>query len=312
MALQRDTEVGHRGLGNTMPGRRARGFCITIFKEDDLKAFNTEDCRYKIAGREVCPDTGREHMQCYIYYDNARSFKTVKRKFPRSHIEIGRGTAEQNREYCSKDGDFQEAGEMPHQGKKISADDLVEMTDEQIIEMDMRCHKAYINAKRKLKGRTHVDDWFKDVKVYWIQGASGSGKSMSAMKMIKDLSKSGYFAEIQYVNNFWNINDEDTEVALYDDFRDSHCKPSEFIKFIDYNRHTINVKGGHMTNNYTLIIFTSVQRLKDIYRKMKDQEPKKQWERRIEVIDLYDQNEHRDLDDQLREEEDSIDLSNFK
>ena len=49
----------------------------------------------------------------------------------------------------------------------------------------------------------------------------------------------------------------------------------------------MNVKGGHVKNNYKLIIFTSVQRLREIYRNVDEYERREQWERRIEVIDKY-------------------------
>ena len=51
----------------------------------------------------------------------------------------------------------------------------------------------------------------------------------------------------------------DSPIALYDDFRDSHMKPSEFINFIDYNVHGLNIKNGEIQNNYKYIIITSVQ-----------------------------------------------------
>ncbi len=64
-------------------------------------------------------------------------------------------------------------------------------------------------------------------------------------------------------------------------------KPVEFINFIDYNKQLMNTKGGNKRNNYELIIITSVQKLEDIYKNIIYPEPRKQWERRVQVIDLY-------------------------
>ena len=60
---------------------------------------------------------------------------------------------------------------------------------------------------------------------------------------------------------------------------------SEFINFIDYNRHRMNIKGSSCMNDYKLIIITSVQKLNEIYSNCNG-EPRKQWERRVERIIL--------------------------
>lgn len=73
------------------------------------------------------------------------------------------------------------------------------------------------------------------------------------------------FEEVKYENGFWNGIGDGTGCCVYDDFRDSHMKASEFINFIDYNVHNLNIKGGNVKNNYNLIIITSVFPLNDIY-----------------------------------------------
>ena len=69
------------------------------------------------------------------------------------------------------------------------------------------------------------------------------------------------------------------------DFRDSDMKASEFINFIDYNVHNLNYKQGSAKNKYHLIIITSVQDPKKIYKNIKG-EPRKQWLRRMKTINL--------------------------
>lgn len=66
------------------------------------------------------------------------------------------------------------------------------------------------------------------------------------------------FEEVKFNGQFWMGVSEGTGCAVYDDFRASHMKPSEFINFIDYNVHNLNVKGGQIKNKYNLIIITSV------------------------------------------------------
>ena len=93
---------------------------------------------------------------------------------------------------------------------------------------------------------------------------------------------------VKHNNDFWDKKGvgDGRGAAIYDEFRDSHVKASEFINFIDYNRHYLNVKGGSQMNNFNRIIITSVQHPEHIYAGIADEEPRKQWLRRMNIIDL--------------------------
>ncbi|ORX53748.1 hypothetical protein BCR36DRAFT_246371, partial [Piromyces finnis] len=91
---------------------------------------------------------------------------------------------------------------------------------------------------------------------------------------------------IKFIGGFYLGVTKMARVAIYDDFRDSHMKPSEFINLIDYNKHWMNIKGSAMLNDYLCVIITSVQKFSKIYRNV-DDEPRTQWERRVEVIDMF-------------------------
>jgi len=68
---------------------------------------------YAIAGLEVCPLTGRLHLQCaYITTDRYR-FEQMRLKFIPHHVESMRKAAWRNRRYCKKDGQFTEIGVLP-------------------------------------------------------------------------------------------------------------------------------------------------------------------------------------------------------
>lgn len=56
---------------------------------------------------------------------------------------------------------------------------------------------------------------------------------------------------------------------------------------IDYRTYNLNIKGGSVKNKYELIIFTSVQKLSSVYKNVEEYERREQWERRINLIDLY-------------------------
>lgn len=262
-----------------------RSYAMTIFNREEADKLKTLNYKYLLIGTEICPTTKKTHYQTYVQFKSSISFDSLKKKLPTTHIEPAKGNAQQNIKYCKKDGDiYFEDGTLPYQ--KLSVKQIREMTEEELVEHDPRCHKAYISAKQILEANIDVEEWAKKVEVYYIQGPSGSGKSEAAKTIIRELKdKYGTKMNLIKCENGFYTGTGTAKIAIYDEFRDSHMKASEFINLIDYNVHYLNIKGGQRLNKYELIIITSVQNVKDIYGNMKG-EPRKQWERRIKVIDM--------------------------
>lgn len=103
-------------------GRRYRAWVFTInnWTQEDLERCRLlkDTCRYTIFGREVAPTTGTRHIQGYAYFTNALTMSALSKKLPRARLEQAKGNPGENREYCSKEGDFEEYGDIPEQGKR--------------------------------------------------------------------------------------------------------------------------------------------------------------------------------------------------
>lgn len=244
-----------------------------------LKAF-----RYILACLEIAPTTGKEHIHIYVYFNVPVALS--KKKLLKVHVEFCRGSPQSNIAYLKKGGKILiEHGDTPNQGA-ATVNDLKQVANPG--ELDWRQLNTWTKIHSDMEADMDIDDWHKEVKVYYIQGPSGIGKSEKAKQLIRDNKQKygGKFNRVKCEGNFWLGVGNEAKVAVYDDFRDSHMKASEFVNFIDYNKQLMNVKGGQKTNKYELIIITSVQRLEEIYKNMTD-EPRKQWERRVEVINMY-------------------------
>lgn len=96
----------------------AKHWCFTVNNptpEDKAglaTAWEEGKLAYLVAGNEV-GDQGTPHIQGYVVLAKKTRLAGVKKLFPRSHVELARGTPKQASEYCKKDGDFQEWGELP-------------------------------------------------------------------------------------------------------------------------------------------------------------------------------------------------------
>lgn len=136
----------------------------------------------------------------------------------------------------------------------------------------------------------NINDYYKGDKlnVFYIYGPSGAGKTRKAQEIIKMFNYSE-FDEVKHKNGFYLGVSGKCKACIYDDFRPSHMDVSEFINFIDYNKHNLNIKGGSKKNDYELIIITSINNPHNIYKNCTDnEETKTQWIRRMKIINIED------------------------
>ena len=267
--------------GNTTPSAlKSRAFLFTINEIEQWPKLqqlleNLKSCDYVIASHENAPTTGHEHIHCYAHFSTP--YRLSQRFFNlRIHVDKCRGTPKQCIDYVSKDGDIiYERGEKPHQGQALTVGDLMEIDDPKCLSWN-QLHVWNQLHPQKIK----KSEWHKDVKVYYIYGPSGIGKSLKAQELADD-----EFDEVKFVNGFYVGISDGTGCCIYDDFRPSQMPAAEFINFIDYNVHNLNVKGGNVKNKYTKIIITSIISPHLIYNNMPE-EAKQQWLRRIECINL--------------------------
>ena len=290
--------------GNTIPSHRlqSRAFQLTlneISRWDALKGYleGRKMLDFAIACVEKAPTTGHEHIHCYIHF-SAPTILAIS-KTCGAHIEVCRGSPNQNIAYVRKDGDIiWEYGEEPHQGRSIK--EVKEMSKEQREDLPVSLKKIVDKINEEEEADMDIDDMYKQVIVFYIYGPSGSGKTEKAKEIVR-LNKESFGSKInlvKYYNGFWS-GIGTANICIYDDFRDSHLPASEFINFIDYNKHYLNIKGGTKINNYKMIIITSVQDPKDIYKNVVG-EPRQQWFRRMEVIEMKaDENDDDDSDDDI-------------
>lgn len=101
-------------------------FCFTDYERDlsfwDKKKLNW---RYIIIGDEICPTTGRQHWQGFIYFKNQRHWNAVRKLLSPRHVNICKGSAQENITYCSKDGNIiLEDGDRPSQGQRTDLNEV--------------------------------------------------------------------------------------------------------------------------------------------------------------------------------------------
>lgn len=298
-----ETKTGKENLGNTSNQvfkKKCKNAILTVQKSkfdeienifkylEHYKAFN-----YILACKHDGPS--EEHVHIYVQYDNARTIDS--RYLYGSHLEQAMGSAQKCIAYLKaedtkhklagvKSETIYEKGEARLRGNINTIKDLKEIKN--IDEVEPRHLNTWLKVK---SNKIHINEWHKKVKVIYMWGESEMGKSLSATRQLI-FNHEEEFDEVKHIGEFWHGvgGDEVFGVAIYDDFRDSDMKASEFINFIDYNVHNLNYKNGSAKNKYHLIIITSVQDPHEIYKGVKG-EPRKQWLRRMKIINLNNTHE---------------------
>lgn len=267
---------------------RARAFQFTLNEIDKYETLKNiisskKSCDYYISCKEIAPTTGHEHIHMYAHFKNPyRLCKEIVNL--NIHIVKCDKSPARNIAYIEKDGNIlDEWGVRPKQGMH-TVGELMEMNSPKDLKSNE--YNTWMKIHTVANNDIDIEDLHKEVKIYYIFGPSGIGKTEKAKQIVRD-NKDKYGTKVNMVKregDFWNGTGT-AKIAIYDEFRDSSMKPSEFINFIDYNVHPLNIKGGSIINRYELIIITSVQNPKYIYSNIGD-EPRKQWLRRMEVIDM--------------------------
>lgn len=118
---------------------RARNWCFTInnYDEDDIlllrETAELPCCRYLVFQQEVA-QSGTSHLQGYVSLNSQQRIGQLKKLVgDRAHLEVAKGTPQQNRDYCSKEqtgqaGTLEEFGSIPErkQGKRNDLEEIID------------------------------------------------------------------------------------------------------------------------------------------------------------------------------------------
>jgi len=241
-----------KALTQKMPRKagtvRTRTYCVTInnYKDDDLELLkNLDFIRYGVFGKEV-GESGTPHLQGYLQLKAPNTTKWLQKKLQKAGVSgctllHANGTPEENKTYCSKDGDFTEWGEMKTERGRTDIKKLLEMTAsgaknaelrEECPVAYMRYYKAVDRVRRDIKEERaeeklmeeyegcELRDWQEkavkrlleqdDRKVLWyVDEVGNSGKSWLAKYIAAKLDgfyvSGGKTADIAYAYQYQEL-----------------------------------------------------------------------------------------------------------
>lgn len=250
-----------------------KAWCFTLNNTHDYDKLNgVVDWQYMIAGKEVAPTTGTNHLQCYVYFNRRKTFAAVKKMVPGAHFEPAWGSAEENRDYCMEDGDYVELGTLPDttggaSGGKATArkyKTCISLSKSGEFEKLEDIHPDQVWLHYHTMKRMSMDNP-KPVQALdkldneWIWGEPGVGKSRLAR-----LQNPGAYIKL---HNKWWLGYQNQDVVIYDDLDKSESNwIGAFLKtWADHYPFPAETKGDGMLIRPAKIIVTSNYTPEDIW-----------------------------------------------
>jgi len=263
---------------------RSRSYCFTLHTDEAKEIKFPDNVRYAIYQYELTPTTNKLHAQGYMQINTPLSVKSASKILPGAHLEIAKGTLEDNIKYCSKT-DTRLPGSNPYifgeplkQGQRTDLNkihDLIKsgLTPNQIAAECPSEFVKYSTGIRKLyDALLDVPRKFK-TEVIWLCGPTGSGKSQYAWGKAPDAYEKS--------NNKWWDGYNHEETIIMDDLDTTVFPVKELLKLFDRYPYRLEIKGSSCQFNSKRIYVTHKDRPEFAFQSHPDKE---EILRRIEKI----------------------------
>lgn len=248
-------------MSNTV--NKAYVFTINNYTDDDLTALDLLETdarvRYAILGFEEGAN-GTPHIQGYLELHKAMRLKAVVGILGgRAFAEKRKGTRDQARNYCQKDGTFHEIGEWNTKGQGHRSDLQVLMEDvkknvpkRETMEKMPECYSRHLKFVGEYRAVVERDDTreFRNVSVHVLWGDSGVGKT----RYVAEKEKSLFWVHPDDAFPFDGYDGE--EAIAFDDFY-GNMKHHQMLRILDGYQLPVNIKGGMRYARWTRVYITS-------------------------------------------------------
>ncbi len=241
---------------------RGQNWSITIHDhkeyggEESLKAHLTNlTYKYMLFGKEICPTTGKEHLQGFMIFNSNKSLKGLRKElFPWApHLEKSYAGAVVNIRYCKKDGNIWFEDGDPPKGQGLRVDlKMIKQRMEAGATVSEMIDDGMINNFQQIQLAEKLNKYikFKRTKpvVVWVYGPTGCGKT----KFVHDNYSDVYVA----MNNKWWDGYENQSVILIDDLRAEDYPFNYLLRLLDAYPLQLEIKGGSVQLRNKMFIIT--------------------------------------------------------
>lgn len=231
---------------------------------------------------ELCPTTGRAHLQAFVIFSSGSNVRTPEQALQRLGLQrsfadkAGTQTCKKAIDYTKKrdtavldangNSQWKELGQVPPNQRKVGeqTEAILEMAESGAKFVDIlranpslaiRCPTGIlkmINTVQQDRKQTAP------LKVYIIWGSTGLGKSHSIFRFLSDpeIVYNKLHPTNQQSTDFWEGYDAQEEV-LFDDFNPVQYSVRQLLQYLHEWPIRVQIKGGHAKAQYHTVYITS-------------------------------------------------------
>ena len=252
-------------------------FTLNNYTNDEESHIQDIECKYLVYGREV-GEQGTPHLQGYVIFNKRIMMTRAKNLISqRAHVEKQRGKNQEAADYCKKDGNFFEKGELPPDRESAGgaatkkkwedAYNAAVAGDFDAIPKELYCR--YMNNFKKIyqeelnRNTLAIGDYDLKKHFIWIYGPTGTGKSHLARSLALELDPE-HPPFLKGLNKWWS-GYQQQKVVIIEEASPEACKfiAPLFKQWCDKWPFVAETKGGtfehgirpdyiFITSNYSL------------------------------------------------------------
>lgn len=230
--------------------------------------FDKKKMRYLIYGNEICPKTKNKHFQGYMELHEALTFDELKKWLgDKPHWERRKMTAQQASDYCKKDGDFKEYGQISRQGQRNDIHEVVDGINQGMRYDDVAEHypvqfvKYFKGFGELINAQARRERQLRQVAVTVLIGPSGCGKTSHVFETEEDL----FTLICEKGKPLWFDGYQGQEALLIDEFCMDCIDYGFLLTLLDLYPVRLPVKGSHTIAKWKRVYITSNARLSRWY-----------------------------------------------
>lgn len=273
-----------------MPAKQSKAWTLTVFNDAEIDDFiemckeaNVDTYSYQ---EELCPDTGKIHLQAFVYYAKKIAFGIVKKRFKTAHITAANNPSAAF-DYCQKEdtrrpGGRRLAGANPwNSGKggggwRMYKEYAKIHTWRECLDMwpELRIHQS---TMQDIWNDMHVRELMDTKYLKIFVGPSGTGKSTTA----KELLGTDYY---HHTGTKWWTGYKGQTKILIDDLNPKEFTRAFLLNMMDNPEGFVGeVKGGSIDIRWDSLIITTQYEISDWFGKKGDLDKEYAFYRRAAV-----------------------------
>ena len=267
---------------------------------EDMKSMSNEDiCRTvvnkwitdkKQAAFTYCRSaSGMDHLHGILSSNSTVRFSTIKNFLgKKAHIEMTQGTKKEAEDYINKMGKYAEKGEVilakfqvgEIKGRQGGRSDIQLIRDainegltwRAVMRLEDRFYSPkYVSIIKNMyfDKRNQETPFKRDVKVHWLVGDSGSGKTGITLDLLKEYGEDSFFIVSDYQNPFDGYAGE--RIIILDEFR-GQIPYAVLLGMLEGYKKEMHARYANVIGLWDEVYISTIKTPEEVYAKMMEKE----------------------------------------